>query len=86
MSLEKDTAKGLGLKPGDDIIEHSGIDPRNDLPTATLKLKGTSDLIPIMRECRNTMVGVTFETGSLRFAFYVDTFDSAFGKGWRKIE
>jgi hypothetical protein len=62
-------------EPGQDVIEHSGIDPRNDLPSATLKIKGTSPLIPVFQNCRSTMVGVTFQTGSERFAFYVDTFD-----------
>lgn len=63
---------------GADMISVQGADPRNDLPTATLVLKGTSDLIDVMMHCRDTMVGVTVETQGLRFAYYVDTFDYAF--------
>jgi hypothetical protein len=60
---------------GDDAIEHNGTDPRNNVPSATIKIKGESNLIPVFMNCRQTMVGVTFETGGLRFPFYVDTFD-----------
>jgi hypothetical protein len=60
---------------GDECIEHTGTDPRNTLPSATLKLKGDSPLIDLFMNCRKTMVGVTFETGGQRFAFYCDTFD-----------
>jgi hypothetical protein len=59
---------------GDDLIETSGTDPRNNLPSATLKLKGESTLIPYLQNCRGTLVGVTFETEGLRFPFYVDSF------------
>lgn len=63
---------------GDDMISVQGTDPRNDLGTAQLVLKGNSDLIDIMMGCRDTMVGVTVETQGLRFAYYVDTFDYEF--------
>jgi hypothetical protein len=63
---------------GDDMISITGTDPRNDLPTATLVLKGNSDLIGTMMSCRETMVGITVETQGLRFAYYVDTFDYTF--------
>jgi len=56
-----------------DIIEHSGRDPRNDLPAATLKVKGDSPFIANFMNCRNTMVGITIQTGAQRWAFYVDT-------------
>lgn len=58
-----------------DIIENSGRDPRNDLPTATLKIKGDSPYIANLMNCRNTMVGITIETEGQRWAFYVDTHD-----------
>lgn len=64
-----------------DFIEQSGDDGRNELPTATIKIKGDDPLIPIFMNCRTTMVGVTIETGGLRFAFYVDTFDYEFSNG-----
>jgi hypothetical protein len=60
---------------GDDLMEMSGTDPRNNLPSATLKLKGSSPLIDTMLNCKETMVGVTLETEGQRFAYYVDTFD-----------
>src|SRR5581483_9234712 len=66
---------------GDDMIELTGTDVRNNLPTATLKLKGSSVLIDTMMSCRTTMVGVTVETQGLRFAYYVDTFDYEFKEG-----
>lgn len=69
---------------GDDLIEHSGTDPRNTLPSATLKIKGDAELIGVFQQCKTTMVGVTFETGGMRFPFYVDTFDWEFDPktGW----
>lgn len=54
-----------------DIMEASGSDPRNNVPTATLKLKGTSEYIETFMSCRNTMIGVEVEVGGLTFAFYV---------------
>lgn len=58
---------------GGDLMELSGTDPRNNVPSATLKVKGGSAIVPTMMGCRETMVGVTLETAGLRFAFYVDT-------------
>jgi hypothetical protein len=67
------------IKPlGDDMIDLVGTDPRNNLPSATLKVQGSSTLIDAFMNCRTTMVGVTVETAGLRFAFYVDTFDFEF--------
>ena len=63
-----------------DFIESSGTDPRNNLPSGTLKLKGSDPLIPAMMNCRTTMVGVTVETQGLRFPFYVDTHEYLFEK------
>jgi len=56
---------------GDDLITASGIDPRNECPAGSLVLKGTSPIIDMMMDCRNTMVGVLVETAGLRWAFYV---------------
>lgn len=66
---------------GIDMISLEGDDPRNDLPTAKLVLKGNSDLIEVMQGCRETLVGVTVETQGLRLAYYVDTFDYEFSNG-----
>lgn len=66
---------------GDDLIELTGNDPRNDVPSAVLKLKGSSVLTRHFRSCKDTMVGVTVETGGLRFAFYVDMFDEEYDNG-----
>jgi len=65
---------------GDDLLESSGTDPRNNLPAATLKLTGNSTLVPAMQNCRTTMVGVTVETEGLRFPFYVDTHEYEFSE------
>lgn len=56
---------------GGDLMEGSGTDPRNNVPTATLKVKGTSELVDVFRSCTNTMIGVEVEVGGLIFAFYV---------------
>lgn len=56
---------------GGDLMEGSGTDPRNNVPTATLKVKGTSELVDVFRSCTGTMIGVEVEVGGLVFAFYV---------------
>lgn len=56
---------------GNDLIEASGTDPRNNTPSARLTVKGSSDLIDIFMGCRSTMVGVIVETAGLRMPFYV---------------
>lgn len=66
---------------GIDMISLEGDDPRNDLPTAKLVLKGTSDLTDVFRGCRETLVGVIIETQGIRLAYYVDTFDEDFTNG-----
>ncbi len=66
---------------GDDLIEASGADPENDLGSATLTIKGSSTLISLFQECRKTMVGVIVETGGIRWAYYVDTFEYSFENG-----
>lgn len=66
---------------GDDLIELTGVDPRNDMPHAELKIKGDSVLVDMFMSCQSTMVGVTVETAGLRWAFYVDTFDYEFENG-----
>lgn len=66
---------------GDDLMEGSGTDPRNNLGSATLKIKGSSELIGVFQQCRETMVGVIVETEGMRFPFYVDTFDYEFANG-----
>lgn len=66
---------------GDDMISLEGVDPRNKMSAATLKVKGGSWLIDTFMSCKNTMVGVLVETAGLRFAFYVDAFDYEFENG-----
>lgn len=66
---------------GDDLMEASGTDPRNNLGSATIKLKGSSELIRVFQQCRETMIGVIVETEGMRFPFYVDTFDYEFSNG-----
>jgi len=60
---------------GEDLMELTGTDPRNNLPTAILKVKGDSQHIEKFKACQHTMVGITVETGALRLAYYVDSFD-----------
>ena len=68
---------------GDDMMELTGGDPRNNVPIVSLKLKGSSPLTRIMRKCKKEMVGVIVETAGIRLAFYVDTFDREWTEdGW----
>jgi len=60
---------------GDDLMEMVGSDPRNNVPTCTLKIKGGSLFVQNFMACQQTMVGITVETGGMRLAYYVDTFD-----------
>lgn len=55
---------------GSDLIDASGTDPRNDVPTAKMTLKGSSPLVELFMDCKKTMVGVEVETGGLRYNFY----------------
>lgn len=64
-----------------DFISCTGMDPRNNLASCTLTIKGDDPMVPIFQLCEQTMIGVTLETQGLRFAFYVDTFDLEFSKG-----
>lgn len=66
---------------GSDLIEASGTDPRNDVASARLVVKGTSTLIPVFRECTTSMVGVIVETAGLRWPFYVKTFREKYNDG-----
>lgn len=66
---------------GDDMMELTGSDPRNNLPSATLKIKGSSEHVLTMMNCTNTLVGITVETGGLRLAFYVKSFDYEYKDG-----
>lgn len=66
---------------GDDLMEMTGTDPRNKVPSATLKIKGGSTYVQTFMSCKDTLVGVTVETGGIRLAFYVDSFDFEYTKG-----
>jgi len=65
---------------GDDLMELSGTDPRNNMPSAQMKIKGNSPLTKEFMACETTMVGVTVETGGLRFPFYVKKFEMEFSE------
>ncbi|BBU22166.1 hypothetical protein MYXE_19560 [Mycobacterium xenopi] len=47
---------------GGELMEASGTDPRNNVGSAKLKIKGDSHLIGVFQQCRTTLVGVTVET------------------------
>lgn len=66
---------------GGDLMEGSGLDPRNNVPTATLKVKGQSDLIETFMGCRTTMIGIEVEVGGLTFAYYVKKHGYKYEKG-----
>lgn len=66
---------------GADLMESSGADPRNNVPTATIKVKGTSDLVEHFMGCEQTLVGVEVEVGGLNFPFYVHSHDWEYEKG-----
>lgn len=66
---------------GADLMESSGADPRNNVPTATIKVKGTSDLVEHFMGCEQTLVGVEVEVGGLNFPFYVRSHDWEYEKG-----
>ena len=56
-----------------DLMEASGTDPRNDVPVAAIKYKGSSPLVELIMDCRKTMVGIEVETAAQRYNFYVKT-------------
>ena len=66
---------------GGDLIEASGSDPRNNVGTAKITVKGDSTLIEQFMACRNTLVGVTVETASQRYAFYTKVHRYRYEKG-----
>jgi hypothetical protein len=64
-----------------DYIECTGMDARNKLPNATIKVKGDDPNIDTFFTCEETLVGITIETEGVRHAFYVDTFDYEYKNG-----
>lgn len=64
------------------FMEASGNAPRNILPAATMKLKGSDPMVEQLMDCKKTLVGVTVETEGLRFPYYVDTHEYEFDKAW----
>lgn len=65
---------------GDDLMEMTGVTPRNKIPSCTLRVKGTSVHTQTFMKCETTMVGITVETAGLRMAYYVDSFDYEFNE------
>ncbi len=66
---------------GSDLMEGSGARPRNDCPTGKLMLKGSSPLIQMFMDCRNTLVGVEMETAGSRQNFYTKVHRYRYEKG-----
>jgi hypothetical protein len=66
---------------GGDLIEASGTDPRNTVPTARITLKGDSTLIDQFMGCKRTLVGLTVETAAQRYAFYTKVHRYKYEKG-----
>lgn len=66
---------------GNDLIEGSGTNPRNDTPTGRLQLKGSSRMVQLFMDCRKTMVGVEVETAGERYNFYTKAHRYRYEKG-----
>lgn len=66
---------------GEDMMELTGTDPRNNLPSATMKITGDCQHIEQLMNCTSTLVGVTVETGGVRYAYYVKSFDYEYNDG-----
>lgn len=63
------------------VMEASGTDPRNTVPTARLTIKANCPFWQNFAACKNTMVGLTVETAGQRYAFYVKKFTRKYEKG-----
>lgn len=68
-----------------DYIELSASRPRNQVPILTMTFKGNDPLVPIMRNCRNELVGITVEVGALRWAYTVDSASYKLDQGQRTL-
>ena len=68
-----------------DYMDLMATRPRNKVPILTMVLKGTDPLVPIMRNCRNELVGITVEVGALRWAYTVDTATYKLESGQRTL-
>jgi len=68
-----------------DYIDLMATRPRNKVPVMTMVLKGTDPLVPIMRNCRKEMIGITVEVGALRWAYTVDTASYKLDSGQRTL-
>lgn len=66
---------------GPDLIEASGTDPRNNVPTARVTVKGDSALIDHFMGCSKTLVGVEVETAGMRYNFYAKSHKYKYDKG-----
>lgn len=55
-----------------DYIELAVSKPRNQVAVLTFTLKGSDPLIPILRNCRKEVVGLTVQIGALRWAYTVE--------------
>ncbi|UCR74393.1 minor tail protein [Mycobacterium phage Ritam007] len=66
---------------GNELMEASGTDPRNDAGSARIQVKGGSPLIPMFMDCRKTMVGIEVETQGMRYNFYVKSHEYDYQRG-----
>lgn len=66
---------------GPDLIEASGTDPRNNVPSARITVKGDSTLIDQFMECRKTLVGIQVETAGQKWHFYTKVHRYKYEKG-----
>ena len=68
-----------------DYIDLMASRPRNQVPVLTMTLKGLDPLVPIMRNCRTEVVGITVEVGALRWAYTVDSATFKLDSGQRTL-
>ena len=69
-----------------DYIDMTASHPRNQVPVMQMTLKGTDPLVPIMRNCRKELVGLTVEVGSVRWAYTVDTATYKLDNGQKTLQ
>jgi hypothetical protein len=69
-----------------DYIELTASKPRNKIPVLMMTLKGSDPLVPIMRNCRNEVIGITVETGSIRWAYTVEEASMKLDDGQRTLQ
>ena len=69
-----------------DYIDLSASCPRNQVPVLNMTFKGSDPLVPLLRNCRKEVVGITVEVGAIRWAYTVDTATLKLDGGQRTLQ